>query len=307
MSLAQDCVELFAALGLTTLEAEIYVFLLQQSPATGYKVAKGIDRSYPSTYKALASLRAKGAILVDDGNSRLCRAVPVEELMDHLERRFLQHRRRAEAAVGQLPKSPDDTGIYQLASVDQVYERSRRMLADCQERALLELFPEPLEVLRTPVEQTAARGMDVTARVYEPASLRGVRLIHSPFGKENLRTFRSQWLAVLIDGRRLLLAHLLPGGDGVLHAIWSANPHLARAIYDHANSDFHHYAFRPALEKATSLEQVRAEYDRLQKAFPPGGDLGFKDLLELFSADWPAANETAAHNQIERGRPKSPS
>ena len=92
-----NCVELLSEMGLTALEAEIYVYLLQYSPASGYKIAKGIGRSFPSTYKAVAALQTKGAVLVDDGKSRLSRAVPVDELMSHLERRF---RQRQAAAVG---------------------------------------------------------------------------------------------------------------------------------------------------------------------------------------------------------------
>ena len=291
MSNAEECVNAFTELGLTTLEAQIYAFLLQHSPATGYKIAKGIGRSFPSTYKALASLESKGAILVEDGATRLSRAVPPEELMDQLEHRFRQQRRRAATAVSQLTRSPDDTRIYQLTSIDQVYERSRRMLAEGQERALLELFPEPLEALRGPVEEAARRGLDITVRIYAPASLSGVRLIQSPYGPQNLRTFRSQWFSIFIDGRQFLLAHLLKEDKGVIHATWSANPYLARTLYTHANSDFHHYSFYPFLETAESVEGLRAEYDRLREAFPAGGDLGFKDLIVDFARSGDQAPE----------------
>lgn len=291
MATAEDCAALFSGLGLSDLEAEVYVFLLQHSPATGYKIAKGIGRSFPSTYKALSSLHTKGAILVDDGASRLSRAVPPREFLDQLENRFRQARRRATAAVEQLPEACHDTRIYQLASVDQVYERSRRMLAECEERALVELFPEPLAVLRDAIESAAGRGLDITVRVYQAETVTGVRMVQSPYGVENLRIFKSDWLALLIDGRQFLLANLLKAGKGVFNAIWSANPTVSRAIYDYANSDFHHYAFRPLLDTATSVDQLRAEYDRLREIFPPGGDLGFRDLLTRFATDWPSNAE----------------
>ena len=92
-------------------------------------------------------------------------------------------------------------------------------------------------------------------------------------------------LALLIDGRQFLLAHLLRGGAGVFSATSSANPAVARALYDHANSDFHHYAFRPFLETAGSVAELRAAYERLGEVFPPAGDLGFKDFLEEFNGE----------------------
>ena len=63
--------------GFTALESEIYVFLLGESPATGYRVAQGINKPAANTYKAIQTLQSKGAILVEEGSSRFCRAVPI--------------------------------------------------------------------------------------------------------------------------------------------------------------------------------------------------------------------------------------
>jgi sugar-specific transcriptional regulator TrmB len=279
MGATEDLIELIAEFGFTRLEGEIYVYLLQHSPATGYAVAKGIGRSFPITYKALSSLRAKGAIMVDEGKSLLARAVPVAELLDQLERRFKDHRERTLEAFQHLPSGPADRRIYQLSTVDQVHERFRRMLSESEERVLMELFPEPLADLRDAVEETAARGIDVTARIYKPDHLEGVRLVLSPFGQEDLELFRSEWLSLFVDGRQALLAHLHRGRGGVHQATWTANLFLARAFYDYINSDLHHYAFYPSLWTATSLEELRAEYERLARALPPGGDRGARDLL----------------------------
>jgi hypothetical protein len=282
MDSREEITGIIGELGFTALEAEIYVYLLQHSPATGYKIAKGINRSFTNTYKALAGLQARGAILVDESESKLSRAVPVGELMDQLEARFAEQRRRAEAAVRRLPLSPGDTGIYRFTSTDQVYERFRTMLRDVEERALTELFPGPCERLRGPVEEAAARGLDVSVRTYAGETLEGVRMVHSPFSETNMELWNSQWMSLFVDGRQFLLAHLSLDGERVHEAIWSANLFLSRALYSHVNADLHHYAFRPFLDRATSVEELRREYLRIESEFPPGGDLGFRDLLDFF-------------------------
>jgi sugar-specific transcriptional regulator TrmB len=292
-----ECAQLISQLGFTELEAEIYVYLLQDSPATGYKVAKEIGRSFTNTYKALASLQAKGAILVDEGASRLSRAVPVEELLDQLERRFRTTRKKVTEAVERLPRAAVDTRIYQLTSLEQVYERCRRLLAECQERALIELFPEPLAVLREPVEAAAARGVDITVRVYEPASLSGVRTFLSPFGPGNIGERGAQWLALFVDGKQVLLG-LLAAGGGVYQAIWTANPVLSWALFDYVNSDFHHYAFRSHLDAATSLEELRFVYANLQDAFPIGRELGYQDLFAAFAASDAAPDQRGTDGHV---------
>ena len=57
--------------GFTALESEIYVFLLSHSPATGYRVAQGINKPAANTYKALQTLQSKGAILVEESANRM--------------------------------------------------------------------------------------------------------------------------------------------------------------------------------------------------------------------------------------------
>ena len=44
METPRDIVQIINSIGFTTLEAEIYTYLLQHSPATGYRIAKGIGR-----------------------------------------------------------------------------------------------------------------------------------------------------------------------------------------------------------------------------------------------------------------------
>ena len=285
MSAVEEVTQLITELGFTSLEAHIYVYLLQHSPATGYKVAKGIGHSFTNTYKSLASLKSKGAVLVDEGESKLSRAVPMEELLDQFQSRFTDLRKRATEAMTHLPPSVEDTRIYQLATIPQVIERCRSMLASAEERVLMELFPEPLDMLRDAVEATAARGVDVSARLYAPGSLAGVRIVQSPFGEKTIDMMRSQWVAAFVDGRQFLLGHLYTGGKGVYQAIWSRNPYLARPFYDYVNSDLHHYVFRSRLESAQSLDEARAAYRKTEAEFPPGGDLGFREMQALFDRE----------------------
>jgi hypothetical protein len=272
-------------LGFTRTEAALYVYLLKDSPATGYRIAKALGRSFAVTYGALDSLQTKGAILVDAGKSRLSRAVSPHELLEQRARRFSEQRDKVLEAAEQLPSKSSDARIYQITAEDQLYERARTMLAAAEERVLTELFPEPLSVLQEDLQVTAERGVDVTARVYERTEIPGVRVICSPFGSHTMESFRSQWFGIFVDGRQLLLAQLRSGGGGVFYAAWTANLILARASYAHMNSDLHHYAFRQRLFEATSLEEAVSAYIELEEVFPPGGDLGFQELVDLYSEE----------------------
>ena len=81
-----ESVEVLSELGFTNLEAEIYAFLLQESPVTGYRIAQAIGKPAANTYKAIQTLELKGAVIVDEGSSRMCRAVSADELLNRLGR-----------------------------------------------------------------------------------------------------------------------------------------------------------------------------------------------------------------------------
>ncbi|MCP4685861.1 MAG: TrmB family transcriptional regulator, partial [bacterium] len=116
-------------LGLTRLEAEIYTFLLEKSPATGYGIAKGTGKPTANTYKALESLHNKGAIIVDDSEARLCRAVPTDELLDNFQHRFETVRNQAQTEFRKLKAAPGDSRVYQLKTPEQLVQRYRKMLS----------------------------------------------------------------------------------------------------------------------------------------------------------------------------------
>src|SRR5262245_48381848 len=253
-------------LGFTELEAEVYVSLLQQSPATGYRVAQSIGRPVANTYKAIESLQHKGAVLVDEGTSRLCRAVPAEELLAQLERSFLRRRQEAADALASLRAAPEDDRVYQLQSVEQVFERCRRMLGECEQVAVLDVFPKPLQELRDAVEEAARRGVRVVVKAYEPAVFPGVDVVAHPQGRSTLRRWPGQWLNVVTDGREHLIALLTPDARGLHQAVWSGSAYLSWVYHSAVAAELILAALQRGLDQgatAAELRQVVSSYQGL--------------------------------------------
>lgn len=250
-------IDAVVALGFTRLEAEIYVYLLQQSPATGYSIAKRIGRTNANTYKAIESLQSKGAVLIDEAENRLCRAVPAEELLDQLERRFHSGKRRAQHALRQLRRAPLDDRIYQLTTPEQVYERCCAMLSACTTHAALDLFPEPMSELRTAVAETIARGIQVVVHAYEPIELPGASVTLHRDAADVTAHWPAQWISLVVDGAQYLIAMLAPGGETVHQAIWSASPILSWVFYSYAYSDQMLSTIANRIAGGASLDDIR--------------------------------------------------
>jgi hypothetical protein len=283
----EDAFQSLTGLGFTELEAEIYVSLLRHAPATGYRVAQSIGRPVANTYKAIESLQHKGAVLVDEGSSRLCRAVPAEELLAQLERSFQRRRQEAANALASLRAAPDDDRVYQLQSVGQVFERCRRMLEGCEQAAVLDVFPKPLEELREAVEGAARRGVRVAVKAYAPAALAGVDVVVHPHGRATLRRWPGQWLNVVTDGREHLLAFLTPDARGLRQAVWSGSAYLSWVYHSAVGAELILAALQRGLEDgatAAELRQAVAGYQYLFRADLPGA----RALLGRFGNRRPA-------------------
>src|SRR5690348_5292210 len=107
-----DASQILVPFGFTGLESEIYAFLLKESPATGYRIAQAIGKAAANTYKAIEGLQQKGAVLIEEGASRSCRAVPPDELLARLTRDFEWRRAEAEILLSRINSESSDDRVY---------------------------------------------------------------------------------------------------------------------------------------------------------------------------------------------------
>jgi sugar-specific transcriptional regulator TrmB len=275
-------IQAFERLGLTRVEAEVYVHLVQHSPATGYAIAKAIGRTQGATYKVLASLEARGAIIVDDAEARQCRAIPPEELLGQLERRFLENKSGAADALRGLIEAPADERVYQLATIDQVFQRCHAMLTSARWIAVVDAFPGPLAKLRQDIVSAAGRGVRVAVEAYEPAELPGVRVALHSQPQRIFEPLPVQWISLHIDGKEHLHAALSKEGDRVLQAIWSASLLLSWSQLGAALFAMQSFALSEVIERGDSYAAVKQELRAWRDQFPTFSSPGFHALRERF-------------------------
>jgi HTH-type transcriptional regulator, sugar sensing transcriptional regulator len=278
---AGGSVRALVELGFTGLEAEVYTALVQNPPMTGYRVAQVLGKPAANVYKAIESLQAKGAVMVEEGANRVCHAVPPGELLGLLERGFRESRERAAAALAELQSVPADDRVYQLRSREQVMERCRRMLERAERVALLDAFPGPLEELRAGAEAAAARGVTVAVKAYEPTSLREAEVFVHPRGRDVIGRWPGQWVNVVVDGREHLLALLTRDGAGIHQAVWSESPYLSWVYHSAVAGELVLADVERRIGEGASaneLRGVRESYRRIVASDAPG----FKELVRRF-------------------------
>lgn len=254
---------LLAGLGFTALEAAVYRCLVEASPATGYRVAQQIGKPIANTYKAIESLAAKGAVLIEDGEHRRCRAVPPSELLRRLERSFHERCAAAESELLRLAQPSEDDRVYQLKSHDQVFERARSMIDSARSIVLADLFPAPAAELRPSLEQAAARGVRVGCLVYDDIEIRGahtVRCGHLSW----IPRWPGEQVAISIDALQHLVAVVERGGPGVVQALWSPSLLLSCSQHDGLMSQLIAHTLDAQLRGGSSLEEISRSREGLR-------------------------------------------
>jgi sugar-specific transcriptional regulator TrmB len=219
--------EALEKLGFSEIESLIYCFLLAESPATGYRISHAIGKPTANTYKAIAALAKRGAIVIDDSANRLCRAVPPSELLDRIERDFTSHKDRAEKFLSKIRPASGDDRVYQLTDVNQVLERARTMIAGAKKAVLIDAFPKVVSQIASDVESAGHRGVEVVVRVYAPITLKRAKVLLAPDADRLLSLWPGEQLNMVADAEQYMLALLTKDVTSVHQAIWSNSTFLS--------------------------------------------------------------------------------
>ncbi|HEX8171302.1 MAG TPA: helix-turn-helix domain-containing protein [Thermoanaerobaculia bacterium] len=223
--------ETLVALGLTPLEAEVYTVLLQLPSATGYKLAQRVGKPTANVYKALASLADKGAVLIDRGELRHCRAVPAADFIGRLTRELNAAASEAVETLSRPAEEERDEGVYPLRTAAQVEERFAAMIEAAREVLLIDASPDALAPRHDALAAAVRRKTAVAIKAYAPFALRGATVHVDPRAASIRRRWERDWLHVVADGAETLLASLSPDGE-VLHAVWTRNAYLTVVYHE---------------------------------------------------------------------------
>lgn len=271
------------ALGFTEIESLVYGYLVENSPATGYRVSRGIGKQLPNTYKAIESLADRGAIVIEEGEKRLCQAVPPDEMLGALDNRFQEHRRAANLELKTLARPSECGGIFRLRTVDQVIQCGRAMLERAREIVLCDLFPGPLENLHEALVATAAKDVLVVCRQYGRVEIPGV--ISQPLSEADpaLEDWLGQQISIVVDAEEHLIGLLSEDMRSVHEAVWSDSTFLSCMHHNHLAAEIQimkqaadHSGFEgdagEILDRITVLQFKPPGLDSLRKLFRTGKD-----------------------------------
>jgi len=270
--------------GLTALEARIYVNLLENGPMTGYRIAQHVGKAAANTYKALETLSTRGLAACEDGATRLYRATPFAEVSAALADDFSRRARDASIAVAAIQRDRSDDRVYRLHGAAQIYQRARTLIAGAKSAIALDAFPDALEALAPAIADAAKRGIAVSVHAYAPVQLPGTRVVIAANAAAIRRHWPGTWLNVSTDGACALIAHILDDHSTV--GVWTENAYVA-------------WTFHCGLASETAMAALSELAER-----EPGISLadGLRSIAGILNPDLPGRSALVSRLSKKKGR-----
>jgi sugar-specific transcriptional regulator TrmB len=226
-------------LGLSRLQARIYLTLLMEPALTGYKIARELNDPVANTYKALEVLLQKGIILLDEtGNKRLYSALPIRNYLNQLEIQFSKRRLKIEKEFESIKPAFLPEGIFKIESIDQLFENAKTIIHDAEEILAIDSSPLPLYTLKPSLEACAKRGVRVIIKSYSDIAIRGCDIIFSSDMGSPVSEFPIQYFSLISPGKDHLSALLNIDNSKIFQAIQSKNRYLSLLAYNGIASEF---------------------------------------------------------------------
>lgn len=262
-----DAANALTPFGFTGLESEIYAFLAGESTATGYRIAQAIGKPVANTYKAIHTLQAKGAIIVEEGESRLCRAVPSDELLDRLGRDFEKSRQVAKRALQQIRRTDVDDRLYTIRATSQALQRARQMLDSAEQIVLLAARADLVRALADELANAATRGVEVFIKTEREVAINRAEVY--VVRREDDLLHHAPYLRLTVDGRQHLGGRV--DSDDVADIVWSQNAAFSLMSHEGLAAEISVLAVAERIEDGAGAKRVAKA---LNQAMPASRTLG---------------------------------
>lgn len=227
----KEAIDKLTEIGLNQLEAEVYYLLLREKPMTAYKAGKLLKKPTANVYKAVDVLYNKGAVIIEEGQNKLCKAVDPEEFLAIQENQFSVKTREASKLLSNIKPKVEAEKTYSLDSVDLALEKARKMIDTAVEIVVVDAFPLALEAIIKNVKSAVERGVEVVVQAYNEIEIEGADLFVPKNSNEVVSYWHSQQLNVVVDGNASLVALFDKDLSDVYHATWSENVYLSCIIH----------------------------------------------------------------------------
>lgn len=216
-------------LNFTEYEAKAYLALLEESPLTGYAVAKrsGVPRS--KIYEVLDSLALRGDILVSHSNTPQYVPLSAKELIKNRRVKAEQHFKLAEKSLEQFNHSARNReNIWNITGYNEIIEKVKECISSAERRILIEIWKEEYGILELELKKAAEKGVNVVIIAYGKIESDSATVYLHDLSDEITDEYGGRWIVVSSDDSEVVAGIVSLDRDS--RAAWTMHQGLVMPI-----------------------------------------------------------------------------
>ena len=279
MNLKDTRIQLLMDIGLSKIQARIYLSLLKGDKFTGYAVAKQLNEPAANTYKALESLQKKGLIFLDESaRVKYYTAQPIQHYLDQLELRFADKRKVIEDVIKPGEFEPFQEGIYRIESYEGLYTQSSVLIEKSREIIALDSTPLPIERIKKDLQRASKRGSVVLIKSYEEVLIPKCRVVYSKKMGSPVYELPIQYIHLVVPGVGYITALLNHENKQLLYGVYTQNLFLSIVAYNGFVMEFFSTKALDMLFQGRPGQEVLEEWKNMESLFA-GNTNAWKEFI----------------------------
>lgn len=123
-----DLVTKLMDFGFTKTDALVYINLLKNGRASGYKIAKEISLSRSSVYSSIDNLYNNGYIFMSDGDTKEYEAKSPDLIFNQIEKKTVENIGFLKKELSKMMLQEEKEFVYNLAGYDNVVQKAKELI-----------------------------------------------------------------------------------------------------------------------------------------------------------------------------------
>jgi HTH-type transcriptional regulator, sugar sensing transcriptional regulator len=233
-----DMIKILQNLGFTEYESKAYIALLQKAPLSGYAIAlnSGVPRS--KIYEVLEGLVGRGEVLASHGSPVLYTPLSPKELIGLKRRRTEINFDAAEEALESFEFSTENReNIWNITGREEILHRIKEVLANSEQRILLEIWGEDAELIKDELKDAENRGVEIYIVSYGTMNFDFSHIYPHDHYEEITNEYGGRWVILSVDDKEIVAGIISIGNDS--RAAWTLHPGLVMPITEVIKHDIY--------------------------------------------------------------------
>lgn len=231
-----EIIKLLEKLNFSKTEAAVYIDLLKNSSANGYKIAKNLNISRSSVYSALDNLYKKGVVFLVPGDSQVYKAEDPSVLIEKLKNEFNETTSLLNDRLKDLEVPNIEERYVNIAGYDNIIIKIKQLLLEAEKEVYINTDIN-LNKFKNELKQIVERGVRIIVFSFKHQVLEDVPIeiyTHCNIECEGKETR----IMLVIDCKKTLVADRGPHREEFL-GVFTENILLASIAAEHIHNDIY--------------------------------------------------------------------